>query len=234
MKIAPDVHMIEGVGPASIYLLASDGELTLMDTGLTCKIDKAIAGIEQTGHAISDLKTIVLTHCHYDHTGCAAELSRLSGAKIAAHQDEVPYITREKKLPATSLLKRLLFWLFEHVALWVCGPAHKAYIDKVDLPLKEGDVVKALGGLQVLHVPGHTPGSIALYHPTRQMLFCGDTITNRGKIRFSPWHASVDVEQARNSARKLASYPVEVAYFGHGDPIPEQAGAKIKEAIDQL
>jgi glyoxylase-like metal-dependent hydrolase (beta-lactamase superfamily II) len=63
------------------------------------------------------------------------------------------------------------------------------------------------------------------------MLFCGDTITNRNKIRCSPWHASTDVTQARNSARKLAGYPVEAACFGHGKPILEQAGAKLKEAI---
>jgi glyoxylase-like metal-dependent hydrolase (beta-lactamase superfamily II) len=131
-------------------------------------------------------------------------------------------------------LKRLFFWLVDRVALWVWDPAHEAHIDKVDLSLKEGDVVNALGGLQVLHAPGHTPGSIALYHPTRQMLFCGDTITNRKEIRCSPSYISVDVDQARDSARKLADYPVEVAYFGHGTPILEQAGQKIKEAVDKL
>jgi glyoxylase-like metal-dependent hydrolase (beta-lactamase superfamily II) len=234
MKTAPDVHMIKDVGPAPIYLLASEGELTLIDAGLVLKMDKVIAGIERAGCTVSDLKAIVLTHYHHDHVGCAAGLSRLSGAKIAAHQDEVVYITREKKLPAKSLVKRLLFRLFDRLALWAWDPKHETHIKKVDLPLKEGDIVKALGGLQVLHVPGHTPGSIALYHPIRQMLFCGDTITNRSKIRCSPWHASVDVDQARHSARRLASYPVEVAYFGHGDPILEQAGLKIKEAIDRL
>ena len=233
MEITPDIHMLAGVGPAPIYLLASNEELTLIDTGLVIKMDQVIAGIEKTGYAVSDLKVIVLTHCHHDHVGCAAELSRLSGAKIAAHRDEVPYITREKKLPATSLLKRLIFWLFDRAALWVLDPKHKTHIEKVDLPLKEGDVIKALGGLQALHVPGHTPGSIALYHPIRQTLFCGDTLTNRNKIRCSPWHAPVDVAQARRSALKLAGYPVEMAYFGHGEPILEQAGTRIKEALDR-
>jgi glyoxylase-like metal-dependent hydrolase (beta-lactamase superfamily II) len=234
MKTSQDVHMIKDVGPALAYLLAAQGELTLIDTGLVIRMDKVIAGIERAGYTVSDLRVIVLTHYHHDHVGCAAKLSQLSGAKIAAHQDEVVYITREEKLPAKSLVKRVLFWLFDRVALWVWDPKHETHIKKVDLPLKEGDIVQALGGLQVLHVPGHTPGSIALYHPTRQMLFCGDTLTNRGKIRCSPWHASVNVNQARHSARKLTGYPVEVAYFGHGDPILEQAGCKIKKAVDGL
>lgn len=229
MQIAPDIYKFDGVGTSHVYLLASDGKLTLIDTGIFCK--RVIARIEQARYAVTDLKTIVLTHCHFDHIGCAAKLSRLSGAKIAAHQDEVPYITREKGLPTPSLLKRLIFRLFNRVIPWVLDLKHERDINKVDRLLKEGDIVDALGGLQVLHVPGHTPGSIALYHPTRKILFCGDALTNKKKVRCSVWHASTDWGQAQDSARKLASYPVEIACFGHGTPITEQAGLKIKEAV---
>ena len=233
MRIAPDVHMLEGVGPAPVYLLASDKELTLIDSGMIGKTDKVIAQIEKAGYAASALKTIVLTHYHHDHVGCAAELARFSGARIAAHRAEVPYITREKRLPATSLLKRFLFWLFDRVLLWICDPADETFIAKVDLPLEEGDEIETWGGLQVVHVPGHTPGSIVLYHPTRQTLFCGDAITNRSKIRYSPWNFSTDSSQALDSACRVANFPVETACFGHGAPILEQAGARIQEAMEQ-
>ena len=233
MRIAPDVYMLEGVGPAPAYLLVSGGDLTLIDSGMIGKTDKVIAQIEKAGYAASALETIVLTHCHHDHVGCAAELARLSGARIAAHRDEVPYITRKKRLPTTSLLKRFLFWLFDRVLLWICDPAHKTYIAKVDSPLEEGDEIAALGGLQVIHVPGHTPGSIVLYHPVRRVLFCGDAITNRNRIRYSPWYISTDASQAQDSACRMADYPVETACFGHGAPILEQAGTKIKKAMEQ-
>jgi glyoxylase-like metal-dependent hydrolase (beta-lactamase superfamily II) len=233
MRIAPDVHMLKGVGTAPIYLLVSDKELTLIDSGMIGRTDKVIAQIEEAGYDASALKTIVLTHYHHDHVGCAAELARRTGARIAAHRDEVVYITREKRLPATSLLKRFLFWLFDRVLLWILDPADKTFIAKVDLPLEAGDEIETFDGLQVIHVPGHTPGSIVLYHPARQMLFCGDAITNRSKIRHSPWYVSTDSSQALDSACWVANLPVETACFGHGAPILEQAGTVIKEAMEQ-
>jgi hydroxyacylglutathione hydrolase len=233
MKTLPeDIHKFDGVGPSHVYLLASDDGFTLIDTGVF--YNRMIAQMKQVGYAVTDLKTIVLTHAHFDHTGCAAMLSRDSGAKIIAHQDEACYITREKGLPTPSLLKLLIFRLFNRVIPRLLDLKHERDISKVDRLLKEGDIVDALGGLQVLHVPGHTPGSIALYHPTRRILFCGDAITNKKKVRCSVWHASTDWDQAKDSARKLASYPAEIACFGHGTPITEQAEKKIKEAIDQL
>ena len=233
MRIAPDVHMLVGVGPAPVYLLVSDKELTLIDSGMVGQTDKVIAEIEKAGYAASALKTIVLTHYHHDHVGCAAELASLTGARIAAHRDEVVYITRKKSLPASSLLQRLLFWLFDPVLLWILDPADETFIAEVDLPLEEGDEIETFDGLQVIHVPGHTPGSIALHHPARQMLFCGDAITNRREIRYSPRHVSTDSSQALDSACRMASFPVETACFGHGTPILEQAGARIKEAMEQ-
>jgi glyoxylase-like metal-dependent hydrolase (beta-lactamase superfamily II) len=230
MKALPDdIRKFDGVGTSHVYLLASDDGFTLIDTGIF--YNRVIARIKQAGYAVTDLKTIVLTHAHFDHIGCAARLSRDSGAKIAAYQDEAPYITREKGLPTPSPLKFLIFRLFNRVIPRILDLKHDRDINKVDQLLKEGDIVDALDGLQVLHVPGHTPGSIALYHPARQILFCGDALTNKKKVRCSVWHASTDWDQAKDSARKLASYPIEIACFGHGTPITEQAGKKIKEAV---
>jgi len=108
---------------------------------------------------------------------------------------------------------------------------------KVDRALQDGEVVEALGGLRVIHVPGHTPGSIALYQPERQILFCGDAIFNRspmgGKqgIRFPPSIVSVDSIRAQAAARKLAALPVEVLCCGHGEPILEGAGERLRAVM---
>jgi glyoxylase-like metal-dependent hydrolase (beta-lactamase superfamily II) len=107
----------------------------------------------------------------------------------------------------------------------------------VDTPLQDGVIINALGGLQVIHVPGHTPGSIALYQAERRILFCGDAIfhhsssSGQGRIGLPPRIFSVDPDQAEASARKLASLPVEVACFGHGEPVLEGAGKRLCEAL---
>jgi glyoxylase-like metal-dependent hydrolase (beta-lactamase superfamily II) len=85
----------------------------------------------------------------------------------------------------------------------------------------------------VAHVPGHTPGSIALYQPERQILFCGDIfLHDRPKkgLPISPPVVSVDVMQARESARKLVALPVEALCVSHGEPILEGAQEKMQAA----
>lgn len=227
IQIMPDVHMLKDVGSAPAFLLVSDGELALIDTGMIGQTSKVIAQMEDKGFAVSDVQTIVLTHCHCDHTGGAAELAKLSGAKILAHQDETPYIKQERTQPAPSLLLRVLFWLFDRV--------YKTHISSIDVALQDGDTVDILGGLEVIHVPGHTPGSIALYQAERQMLFSGDAIFNEsetGKAGIQWTNAfTSDKKQAKKSAHKLVMRPVKMAFFGHGEPILEQAGEKIKAAL---
>jgi len=170
-----------------------------------------------------------LTHCHVDHTGSAAELVRRSGARVLAHRDEVPYIEKTESLPASSFVRRLLDWVSDRV--------FRTSACQVDQALEDGDVVDALGGLQVIHAPGHTPGNIALYGSKRGILFCGDTIFNgnplsgRGGIQPPPRVVSLDATRAEASARMLAQLPAEVACFGHGEPILERAGERLREAV---
>lgn len=225
IQIAPDVYMLEDVGSAPAFLLVSGGELALIDTGMIGKAPKIISQIEDKGYAVPDVQTIVLTHCHCDHTGNVAELSRLSEARVLAHQEEIPYVKQERTLPATASLRRVLFWLFDRI--------YKTHISEVDIALRDGEIVDILGGLEVIHVPGHTPGSIALYQAERQILFCGDALINEKGIQLPPSAFSGDEVQAEKSARKLTVRPVKIACFGHGEPILEQAGERIKAAIGQ-
>jgi glyoxylase-like metal-dependent hydrolase (beta-lactamase superfamily II) len=85
----------------------------------------------------------------------------------------------------------------------------------------------------VIHVPGHTPGSIALYQPERQILFCGDVFFHdnpKKGLQVSPPIVSVDVARARESARKLAALPVKTLCVSHGEVILEDAATVMREA----
>lgn len=222
-QITSDIYMLENVGSAPAFLLVSQDGFTLIDTGTPGKTKTLIAQLEDNNYGLSDLRTIVLTHCHADHTGNVAELVKRSGAKIVAHRDEIPYIMQKKALPVHSLFQRVGFWMFDRI--------FKTHIDRVDLAVNDGDVVDALGGLIVIHVPGHTPGSIALYHPERRILFSGDILFNKRGIRVAPKFFNVDTIQVQKAARRLAEYQVDIACFGHGEPILKDAGNKIREAI---
>ena len=232
-QIIPDVYLIEGLrgDSGNVYLLVSGEGLTLVDSGLAGAADRIVSQLGGAGCALSDLQAVVLTHFHSDHTGNAAELARRSGARVLAHRDEVPYIERTKPVPFASLFQRMLNWLGDRLL--------KPVPCQVDQALQGGDVIEALGGLQVIHTPGHTPGSIALYQAERQILFCGDVLFNKnpltGKegLQLSLPLFTLDKAQARESARKLAGLPVDVLCFGHGEPILHGAGDRMQTLLGE-
>jgi glyoxylase-like metal-dependent hydrolase (beta-lactamase superfamily II) len=229
-QIVPDVYLIEGLRTAHAYLLAQEDGFMLVDAGTPGELAQITAQLAEGGCSLADIKAIVLTHCHSDHTGNLAELARRSGAQVLAHQEEVPYIERTAALPVPSVLQRILFWLMDRVS--AAPPC------KVDRALQDGDTVEALGGLRVVHAPRHTPGNIALYGPERQILFCGDTIfhgaplSRKQGIQVPPRIICVDADRAARSAKVLAELPLSVVCFGHGDPLLDRAQERLKEAIN--
>lgn len=91
-EILKDIYLIEGIGTANIYLLKMNKGFALIDTGIFKKTQKLINLIEDNGFKMADLKIIILTHCHCDHIGGAAELVKASQAGVAANADDIPFI----------------------------------------------------------------------------------------------------------------------------------------------
>jgi glyoxylase-like metal-dependent hydrolase (beta-lactamase superfamily II) len=224
---------MEGLRASNVYLLADEDRLTLVDAGLTSDVDQIVGQLEEGGYTLRQLGTIVLTHAHGDHVGGAAELARRSDAQIVTQRDEVPYVEQSESLRPSSLVGRVLNWVSSPlVRLVLPTPACE-----VDRAVEDGDVVEALGGLEVVHTPGHTPGAMSLYQRERRILFCGDVLFNADPLRGRPGLdfpirlVSVDNAQARESVRKLAELPIDVLCCGHGEPILEGANERIRALL---
>lgn len=234
-EIAPDVYVLEGVRGCNVYLLGSGEELTLIDTGMPGQAGAILSQLREVGFVPGDLRTIVLTHGHLDHVGSARALAARCGARILAHQDEVPYIEGARPMPATSALSRLMY---RATALMF-----RLAAPRVDAALLDAQMVHALGGLQVCYNPGHTPGSISLYQPERGLLFCGDALFNRNPLtgrrglQLPLASVSADMAQARASARLLADLAIEMLLPGHGEPVsgdvPDRILALLGEPDDR-
>jgi glyoxylase-like metal-dependent hydrolase (beta-lactamase superfamily II) len=220
MEIVSGVHMIEGI-TAHCYLVV-DTNLTLIDTGLPHKTKKIMQYITEELHRTpSDVKTIILTHGDVDHIGNAEELRRLTGAKLVAHPDDAEIIAGRTKRVMPQGGMSFLFKLLR--------PLMKTKPFEMDLLVHDGDDI---AGLKVIHMPGHTPGSIALYDSKRKVLFAGDTLRFRNGIVNGPSEKmTMDRTKAFQSIEKLASFDFDVMLSGHSEPLRSHAAAKVQEFI---
>jgi glyoxylase-like metal-dependent hydrolase (beta-lactamase superfamily II) len=92
------------------------------------------------------------------------------------------------------------------------------------VPIEDGEVLPVLGGLRVIHTPGHTPGSVCLYGPRDRVLFVGDTLQRRfGRVSFASALYSDDHAAARRAVQRLAELDVETIVFSHFAPLTEGA-----------
>jgi glyoxylase-like metal-dependent hydrolase (beta-lactamase superfamily II) len=224
-RIRPDVYRMENF-MANVYLLVSNGELTLVDGGTARDADRILAQIEDGGYDPSALASILVTHAHSDHIGSVPVLAQRFEADVIAHRAEAPYLEGTDAMPVRGLLKTLAGWVSDLMAREGEG------ID-VTIRVEEGETLDILGGLQVIHTPGHTPGSMVLYQPERKMLFCGDLIVNghpltgRGGLQLAPRLFSADPREVERSVQKLAELEVRTLCGGHGDPVLRESGIKL-------
>jgi glyoxylase-like metal-dependent hydrolase (beta-lactamase superfamily II) len=84
-----------------------------------------------------------------------------------------------------------------------------------------------LGGLRVIHAPGHTPGSVCLFAERDRLLFCGDALwrDDRGSLRPPNPYWSEDLRAARDSVAKLEPLSVDTILFAHRPPLARAARA---------
>lgn len=220
MEIISGIHLIDGT-ISHCYLLV-DKEMTLIDTGLfPWYTHKIINYITHELHRIpSELKTIILTHIDIDHIGNACRLKRITGAKIALHTKDIDILRGKTKRTFPTSKLGVFFRFFTKIL---------QNTFEVDYKLNDGDTIS---GLTVLHVPGHTPGSIALLDMHRKILFTADTLSYRdGFVKGPSKRYSMDVVQACQSINKYTTLDFNIMLSGHGDPLMADAAVKVKQFL---
>lgn len=228
MKLSPNLHLLR-VDGWQLYLWHDGDRLTLIDTGPPGSADAIADAIGGLGFAIDKLTRIVLTHFHVDHSGSAADLRAMSGAEVLAHTADVPFLLGQE--PPQPVLEDWERPIYEQVSAGGSGIAPPRPTP-VDGELTGGEVLDFGGGARILSAPGHTDGSIAVHLPEHRVLFTGDTIANVNRVMLGTFN--LDKGKTIGSMRALADLDVDLACFGHGEPIVSGAGERLREAAATL
>ena len=172
--------------------MESNAYLVLGDR--VCVVDPGINPSKVLNHSRDyniRMKVLINTHCHFDHIGANPDI--LKSGKISAYCHELEASVYEKGDDSMQL-----------AGLFGMEPV----MHPIDRTLSDGDIID-LGGvtLEVVHTPGHTPGSICLLEPESGYLITGDTVFADGVGRTDFRGGSVD--ELEQSVRKLSAFVKE-------------------------
>jgi steroid delta-isomerase-like uncharacterized protein len=225
-RIAEDVWLVRGGIPKvmNVYLIEDGGGVTLFDAGISDMTASLAAAAARHG----GIKRVVLGHADADHRGAAPGLN----APVYCHPDE--------RAAAESPASYRDYWdrskLDPHgrAVLWRLLPTWDGGAVEVAGTVDEGDQI---AGFDVVHLPGHAPGLIALFRESDRLALVSDALytldpqTGRKQAAHVPHPAfNQDTEQARASIRKLAALDPATVWTGHVDPVTGDVRTQLERA----
>ena len=247
----PGIHEL-AIANTKVFVVEAQNNI-LIDTGAVPLHEEVLKFLEKTGFVFENpgqkqlmkqgaystitsflresniiIDAIICTHHHSDHTGNLKQLKDSLKVPVTMHELDIPVIEGREVIPPPSIIPK---GILKHLKIEPCG---------IDRALKDGE--DYCEGLQVIHVPGHTKGSICLLYKN-QALITGDCVVgynerfpSQGNSELNPpiKMYSMDYEQAIKSLSKLLQYDFTAILPSHGMSIPERGKEKLWAMLGEL
>jgi glyoxylase-like metal-dependent hydrolase (beta-lactamase superfamily II) len=216
--------------------LILDGDTALLvDTGLPNTLDQLSAELARFGVTPEHLTAVLITHHDIDHIGNLKALKAINPKlSVITSEGEVDFV--EGKVQAQKLqdIASGALVIADDQKAWAetltrVFPTLSTPVDDV---VQDGDVLTIADGIEVIATPGHTLGHISLYHHATQTLISGDALNlNQGQLTGPNPRMTHDLEVAKTSLKKLATYPIQRILCFHGE---ELEGKNLQQHLEEL
>lgn len=223
MQVTEHVHAIKIPFPGTsrfVYVYLIYGEnICLIDSGILAGRERLFSYLRETGRDTKEISLLVQTHSHPDHIGLSGEIKRISNCKVAIHEAEKTWVEdidlQERMRPTLTF---------------------RAFVQQpvaVDVTLQDGQTLDWGEGLslQVIHIPGHSNGHIAIFFPQDGALFTGDGVPPYGGV---PIYEDI-CESIRSIGKLKALQGIQAIFSSWHEPQKgERAYALMDESLSYL
>ncbi|PVE71264.1 MBL fold metallo-hydrolase [Microbacterium testaceum] len=217
MRLAPALHRLGNDLVAAHLIVTPDG-ITLVDAGLPGFYADLVREMDAIGRPLTDIRGVVLTHGDVDHVGCSERLRRELGIPVYVHAADADRARGGDK-PKTPVGPMRPGPLLGFAAYAIRKGMRPQWLTEVH-EVADGDELDLPGRPRVIGMPGHSPGSIAVFSPAVRAVFVGNALTTRhvltGRRGPAPAPFTDDPAEALASLARIEDLDADWVLPGHG------------------
>lgn len=230
MKLNDSLHRI-GNDIVAVYLVITPEGVTVIDAGLAGHWRELLTELTAAGKTLEDIKGLILTHGDSDHVGFAERLRRDHAVPVYVHPGDAGRATGGPKPKAAKHSMKIGPMLSFLAYTLRKGGLRTTWLTEV-IEVRDGQTLDLPGSPQIIGLPGHSEGSIAVYVPVADAVFVGDGLTTRhvltGTTGPQPAPFTDVPEQAIASLQNIVATGATWVLPGHGAPWSAGVAAAIE------